>query len=127
MKENELELDLLRKLQDLKYEYRNDIRDLDGLKSNSRDHFENLNRVKLTEAEFSRLLEQIITPDVFAAARMLREKNTLEREDGTPLDYTLVNTKDWCKNHFEVINQLRINTENSHHRDLPPAKSLTMV
>ena len=116
MKENELELDLLRKLQDLKYEYRNDIRDLDGLKSNFRDHFENLNRVKLTEAEFSRLLEQIITPDVFAAARMLREKNTLEREDGTPLDYTLVNTKDWCKNHFEVINQLRINTENSHHR-----------
>jgi type I restriction enzyme R subunit len=28
----------------------------------------------------------------------------------------LVNIKDWCKNEFEVINQLRINTENSHHR-----------
>jgi type I restriction enzyme R subunit len=27
-----------------------------------------------------------------------------------------VNLKDWCKNHFEVINQLRINTDNSHHR-----------
>jgi type I restriction enzyme R subunit len=32
------------------------------------------------------------------------------------LQYTLVNIKDWCKNEFEVINQLRINTENSHHR-----------
>lgn len=116
MKENELELDLLRKLQELKYEYRGDIRDWDSLKSNFRGHFENLNRVKLTDTEFSRLLEQIITSDVYAAARMLREKNTLEREDGTPLDYTLVNTKDWCKNHFEVVNQLRINTENSHHR-----------
>ncbi|MBE0455215.1 MAG: type I restriction endonuclease subunit R [Roseovarius sp.] len=116
MKENELELDLLRKLQELKYDYREDIRDLDALKSNFRFHFEKLNRVKLTDTEFARLLEEIITHDVFAAARMLREKNTLERDDGTPLDYTLVNTKDWCKNHFEVINQLRINTENSHHR-----------
>lgn len=116
MKETDIEEDLLRKLRDLKYEYRADIRDWEALKGNFRRHFENLNRVTLTDAEFARLLEEIVTPDVFAAARMLREKNTLEREDGTPLDYTLVNTRDWCKNHFEVINQLRINTENSHHR-----------
>lgn len=116
MKENEIEKDLLRKLRELKYEYRADIRDLEALKGNFRRHFESLNRVQLTDAEFVRLLEEIVTPDVFAAARVLREKNTLEREDGTPLDYTLVNTRDWCKNHFEVINQLRINTENSHHR-----------
>lgn len=36
--------------------------------------------------------------------------------NGTPLHYTLVNNKDWCKNDFEVIRQLRINTENSHQR-----------
>jgi len=28
----------------------------------------------------------------------------------------LVNIKDWCKNTFEVVNQFRVNTENSHHR-----------
>ncbi|MEA3643945.1 MAG: HsdR family type I site-specific deoxyribonuclease, partial [Lamprobacter sp.] len=33
-----------------------------------------------------------------------------------PLHYMLVNLKDWCKNHFEVIHQLRINTDSSHHR-----------
>lgn len=27
-----------------------------------------------------------------------------------------MNNKDWCKNDFEVIGQLRINTENSHQR-----------
>jgi type I restriction enzyme R subunit len=32
------------------------------------------------------------------------------------LYYTLVNIKDWCKNSFEVVNQLRINTDYSHHR-----------
>jgi type I site-specific restriction-modification system R (restriction) subunit len=46
----------------------------------------------------------------------LRERNSFERDDGTPLNYTLVNIKDWCKNSFEVVNQLRINTDNSHHR-----------
>lgn len=27
-----------------------------------------------------------------------------------------MNLKNWCKNEFEVVNQLRINTENSNHR-----------
>ena len=75
-----------------------------------------MNRVNLTDSEFSRLLEAVITPDVFAAARHLRERNTFERDDGTPLHYTLVNIRDWCKNSFEVINQLRISTDYSHHR-----------
>jgi type I restriction enzyme R subunit len=46
----------------------------------------------------------------------LRHHNTFEREDGTPLHYQLVNLKDWCKNEFEVVNQLRINTKSSFHR-----------
>jgi len=31
-------------------------------------------------------------------------------------NYTVVNIADWCKNTFEVVSQLRINTDNSHHR-----------
>jgi type I restriction enzyme R subunit len=53
---------------------------------------------------------------VFTAAKTLRSINAFTREDGTPLNYTLVNIKDWCKNTFEVVNQLRINTDYSHHR-----------
>ena len=70
----------------------------------------------LSDGEFARLLDEIVTPDVFTAARTLRSINSFVREDGTPLNYTLVNIKDWCKNTFEVVNQLRINTDNSHHR-----------
>ncbi|MDQ6952044.1 MAG: type I restriction endonuclease [Mariprofundaceae bacterium] len=62
----------------------------------------------------SRLRDKIITADVFTAAQKLRKKNLFLREDGTPLEFTLVNIKNWCKNDFEVINQLRINTNNSH-------------
>jgi len=114
--ENKIERDLISKLEDLKYTYRPDIRDRAALENNFRKHFEALNRVHLTDSEFARLLDSIVTPDVFAAAKHLREKNSFERDDGTPLYYTLVNIKDWCKNNFEVVNQLRISTDYSHHR-----------
>ncbi len=100
----------------MKYRYRADIRDRAALEQNFRKRFEALNRVRLTDGEFQRLLDEIITPDVFTASRTLRERNSFTRDDGTPLNYTLVNIKDWCKNSFEVVNQLRINTDYSHHR-----------
>lgn len=114
--ERDLEEAFLAKLESLKYEYRPDIRDRSSLESNFRAKFEALNRVNLTDAEFQRLLDEVVTPDVYMAARILRERNSFTRDDGTPLNYTLVNIKDWCKNSFEVVNQLRINTDNSHHR-----------
>ncbi|CRM47725.1 type I restriction endonuclease subunit R [Pseudomonas sp. 35 E 8] len=116
MSEQKIEQGFIDKLVELKYSYRPDIRDRASLERNFREKFEALNRVRLTDGEFARLLDEIVTPDVFAAARTLRERNAFTREDGTPLNYTLVNIKDWCKNTFEVVNQLRINTDNSHHR-----------
>jgi type I restriction enzyme R subunit len=116
MSELEIETGLLERLKELKYSYRSDINNRSALENNFRVKFEDLNRVKLTDGEFARLLDEIITPDVFAAAKILRSINAFSRDDGTPLNYSLVNLKDWCKNHFEVINQLRINTNNSHHR-----------
>ena len=115
-KENKIELDFIEKLKDLKYIYREDIRTKDALHQNFRKKFEELNYVNLSDSEFARLLDSIISADVYNSAKILREKNTFIREDGTPLHYTLVNIKDWCKNTFEVINQLTMNTDNSHHR-----------
>ncbi|KFD40036.1 DEAD/DEAH box helicase [Schleiferia thermophila str. Yellowstone] len=114
--EQQIENSLIIKLTDLKYTHRADIRDRASLEKNFREKFQALNRVNLTDSEFDRLLKEIINPDVFVSSKRLREINTFTREDGTPLHYTLVNIKDWCKNEFEVINQLRINTSNSYHR-----------
>ena len=114
--EQQLEERFIQKLLSLKYEYRPDIRDRAALEENFREKFQALNHVKLTDGEFQRLLDEIVTPDVFTAAHTLRNSNSFTRDDGTPLNYTLVNIKDWCKNTFEVVNQLRINTDYSHHR-----------
>jgi type I restriction enzyme R subunit len=116
LREDAIEYGFIGKLQGLKYTYRRDISDRASLENNFREKFEALNRVRLTDAEFARLLDEIVTPDVFAASKTLRSINAFTRDDGTPLNYSLVNLKDWCKNHFEVVNQLRINTDNSHHR-----------
>ncbi|MGV0927504.1 MULTISPECIES: type I restriction endonuclease subunit R [unclassified Empedobacter] len=115
-KEQNIENQLISQLKDLKYTYRPEIVDRKSLEDNFRQKFEELNRVRLTDSEFLRLREEIIRSDVFEASKLIRERQYFQREDGTPLHYTLVNIKDWCKNDFEVINQLRINTENSHQR-----------
>src|ERR1051326_1054704 len=104
--ERDIETDFLEKLRSLKYTDRSDIRDRATLERNFREKFEALNRVRLTDGEFQRLLDELITPDVFTAARLLREKNDFIRDDGTPLAYILVNIRDWCKNDFEVARQL---------------------
>lgn len=53
-----IEKELIEKLGDLKYSYRQDIRDRTQLEQNFREKFETLNRVHLTDGEFSRLLEK---------------------------------------------------------------------
>lgn len=84
--ERQLEDHLIEKLCGLKYEYRADIRDRAALEQNFREKFEALNQVRLTDGEFARLLEEIVTADVFAAAKTLRSINAFIRDDDTPLN-----------------------------------------
>ncbi|MBR4392070.1 MAG: type I restriction endonuclease subunit R [Bacteroidales bacterium] len=115
--EKQIEDQFIRYLsENLKYVYREDIHDRNSLEQNFREKFQALNRCHLTDNEFARLLEEITDSDVFNASKRLRERNTFMREDGTPLQYMLVNIKDWCKNDYEVIHQLRMNTRNSFQR-----------
>ena len=116
VREVDIEDELVKKLISLKYRHRPDIRTRDALESNFREKFQELNAVKLTDSEFQRLLDEITTSDVFKSARMLRTRNSFERDDGTPLNFTLVNISHWCKNTFEIVTQLRINNRSSHHR-----------
>jgi type I restriction enzyme R subunit len=116
LRERHIEDEFIAQLEGLKYVYRPDIRDRVSLEQNFREKFDALNRVKLTDGEFARLLDDIVSPDVYTASKTLRQINAFTRDDGTPLNYTLVNIKDWCKNTFEVVNQLRMSTDNSHHR-----------
>ena len=78
--ELQLEEELIEKLKGMKYEQRTDIRDRATLERNFREKLQALNRVSLTDAEFQRLLDEIVTPDVFTAAHTLRNRNAFTRE-----------------------------------------------
>ncbi|PWL58698.1 MAG: hypothetical protein DBY37_11140, partial [Desulfovibrionaceae bacterium] len=59
--EQGIEQQLIAKLtDDLTYTYRSDIHDRATLEKNFRAHFETLNRVHLSDAEFSRLMDMIV-------------------------------------------------------------------
>ena len=75
-KEAQIEQNFIEKLVALKYVYRHDIHDRAALEQNFLEKFEALNKFHLTPEEFSRLFEQITTPDVFTAAKTLRERSS---------------------------------------------------
>ena len=77
VREEHIETGFIGKLQCFKYEYRRDITDRATLEQNFREKFEALNRVRLTNGEFDRLLDEIVTSNVFAAAKTLRQKTLL--------------------------------------------------
>ena len=113
--ERQLEDQLIDNLRDLKYEHRADVLDRGKLERNFREKFEAINRVCLANGKFSRLHDEIITPDFFTAARTLCKHKCFVHVDGTQLNHTLVNIKDWCKNTYEIVSQLRINSNNNSH------------
>ena len=83
----DLEESLVAKLQDLKYEYRCDIRDRSTLEANFRKRFDALNRVTLTDDEFHRLLEEIVKPNVYEAARSRSRTDSLRADLAMPRRY----------------------------------------
>jgi hypothetical protein len=79
-KESQIEQQLIDKLVDeLKYTRREDIHDKAAGAEFPRQ-VPGLNQVRLTDAEFARLRDDIIGADVFQAARTLREYGYLQRE-----------------------------------------------
>ena len=115
-KESQIEQHFIRHLEGLGYVYCKDIKSRASLEANFRNKFEALNTVRLTDGEFKRLMENIVSSDVYKASKTLRDKVEVVHDDGTTQFYPLVNLQNWCKNDYEVINQLRINTHSSYHR-----------
>lgn len=115
-KESQIEQHFIRHLEGLGYKYCKDIKNRASLEANFRNKFEALNNVRLTDGEFKRLMENIVSSDVYKASKTLRDKVEVIHDDGTTQFYPLVNLQNWCKNDYEVINQLRINTHSSYHR-----------
>ena len=114
MTEQQLENNLLEQLQKQNYNYRPDITDIDSLNQNFRKHLNERNSNKLqneelTNKEFENILIDIKSADVYKASQILRDEYCLQRDNGDMVYLSLFNSKEYCTNNFEVINQLSIN------------------
>ncbi|GAE26241.1 type I restriction-modification system [Halalkalibacter wakoensis JCM 9140] len=111
--EAELERNLLKQLVNQGYKAVK-IADYDALLSNFKQQLNLFNKHKLngqplTDIEFKRVLTLIEGKSIYDSAKILRDKQLIEREDGTQLYVELLNTKDWCKNLFQVTTQTTMN------------------
>lgn len=100
-----LEKELLKQLETLWYT-RITIRDEAELLANLKIQLEVHNKVKLTEKEFSMVLNHLSKGNVFEKAKILRDKMQLTKEDGTSIYLEFINQKNWCQNEYQVTNQV---------------------
>ena len=105
-----LEEKLIKHLEVLGYE-RVTLRNLDDVKNNFRKQInlhnkEELGGKDLSDKEFDRLYNMITGKGVFASAKILREKQCIERDDGKKVYIELINKRKWCQNLYQVSNQI---------------------
>lgn len=99
------------------------IADYDALLANFKQQLNLFNEHKLngqplSDIEFKRILTLIEGKSIYDSAKVLRDKLLVEREDGTQLYVELLNTKDWCKNLFQVTTQTTITGKYTNRYDV---------
>lgn len=107
-----LENEMMNQLEQLGYE-RVTIRDNKQLLDNFRTilnerHADKLEGNPLTDKEFQRLLTMIDGKSIFESARILRDKLPLRRDDESEIYLSFLDKKSWCKNKFQVTNQVSV-------------------
>ncbi len=104
--EETLEKNLIAQLQENGYEYVN-VKNEDELKENFRLQLEKLNNCSFSDVEFDRILVYLDSGSIFDKAKKLRDKYYVYR-DKDSFYIKFLNTKEWCKNIFQVANQITV-------------------
>ena len=82
------------------------IADEAAMLTNLKAQLEAHNNVTLTNGEFERVLNHLDKGNVFERAKTLRDRYDLTREDGTRLYIEFMNTREWCRNRYQVASQI---------------------
>lgn len=118
--ELQLEEDLVKQLVNQGWQHAV-IEDEAHLEYNFREQFNRfnarvLNGTPLSHDEFRRVLAHIKNRGVFESAKILRDGQLLTRDDGTTITYSLFNSKEWCKNRFQVAQQVKTSGDQWNNR-----------
>ena len=100
-----------------------EINDVDELEANFRKQINLHNKVELkgkdlSDKEFEKLMIKISGKSIFQSAKELRQKQDIVRDDGTVAYIELFNTKEWCKNLFQVTHQTTVEGKYTNRYDV---------
>lgn len=113
--ENRLEQKLIKNLEAKGYE-RILIKDYSELEGNLKTQLEKLNNETFSDMEFQRILTHLKGDSLFEKSIKLRHKFNLPRDDNTTKYISFLNTENWCKNEFQVANQITKQKEGTTNR-----------
>lgn len=100
-----LENGLIDQLQSLGYESVT-LKDENDLVNNFKRQIEKHNKVELSETEFNQIMLYINKGNIFERAKTLRSRIPYVNSLGENKTIQLLDSKNWCKNEFQVANQI---------------------
>jgi type I restriction enzyme R subunit len=116
--EKVLEENLLKQLIQLGHEPVT-IKDEAALLVNLRSQLEKHNHLQFSDAEFTKVRNQLNkAASVFERAKILRDKFALPKDDGSTAYIEFINQDHWCKNEFQVTNQITIDGSYKNRYDV---------
>lgn len=115
--EQTLENNLVEQLVQLGYK-KVEIKDEKDLLSNLRQQLEVHNRVKISDKEFTQILNFINKGNVFERAKILRDRVPYLDDSGEHRTIELLNQIHWCQNQFQVTQQITIEGKYKNRYDV---------
>jgi len=82
------------------------IKDETDLLANLKAQLELHNRIALSANEFSKIVNHLDKGNIFERSKILRDKMHLERDNGDSVYIEFINQEYWCKNQFQVTQQV---------------------
>ena len=115
--EQTLENNLIAQLENLGFD-RVQIADEKELIINLKKQLENHNKTLLSELEFRQILNKLAKGNIFAKAKILRDKIDYTKDNGVTGFLELINQIKWCKNEYQVTNQVTMQGRYTNRYDV---------
>src|SRR5665648_58806 len=115
--EYSLEENLIKQLQELGYR-KVVIKDENDLIANLKSQLEKHNKTSLSENEFKQVLNKLAKGNIFEKAKTLRDKVEYTKDNGDTGYIELINKIHWCKNQYQVSNQITLKGQYENRYDV---------
>ena len=115
--EQELENHLIAQLEILGFD-KVSIDNEEDLIANLKKQLEKHNKTLLSDLEFRQILNKLAKGNIFAKAKILRDKIDYTKDDGETGYIELINQILWCKNEYQVTHQVTMKSKYTNRYDV---------